>query len=76
MDAYSISFYSAVLISIAVMITGVIKAKLNKQKKWFWILFANLILFSFLAVGAGMLVPIIYMLWFQKKVNQTNQSHA
>lgn len=47
---------------------SILKAKENKQKNWFWALVLNFSIGIILAMGAALPLSIIYLIFFQKKV--------
>lgn len=74
MELYDIvwllGFYSALIISAALMLGGIYFARKNKQTGWIIALVLNFIFIGLLlSNGGGSILPLIYLIFFRKKKN-------
>lgn len=63
---FDLPWYVFTVLYIFVAVAAVIKAKMNKQWTWFWVLCANLLIGVVLASGASLPIAVIYLVLFNK----------
>lgn len=64
--SFEVPWFIYTIIFILIAISATIKAKINKQITWFWVLAINLLIGIVLASGASLPLSIIYLLFFNK----------